>query len=486
VLANNKDIAVTHLDVQRARFNVQAARGAYDPVIGGQATYQDEVSPVSSFLGGSTSGSVTQKTFNFVPRVSGAIPGFGSSYAVDFSSQRVTSNSQFLSLNPQFPTALSFGFTQPLLRNFSIDVAREQIEVATKNQNLSAEQLRQQLIVTLSQAEQAYWQLRFAKDNLDVRVQGLQLAREQAGSNERRANAGTLAPVDVVEAQTQVATAEQSVYQAQQTLTAAENTLKSLMLPDRLSPLWSNGLVPTSDFDVSAATIPLDQAIAEALSNRPELAENQISASINDTTVRFAQNQMQPQLDIVANYTTSGLAGAAVAQTPIAIPGVGSLSSTLTPQLVGGYGQSLSNLINQRFPTFELGLQFGIPIRNRTAQANLGSALVQRRQIKLQREQIEEIIEADVRNALQSVESANARLNSAASGRRFAEELYASEQRKFKAGTTTVFLLFQRENAMIAARTQFVRAQADLSIAISQYQAALGATLKTRNITVKP
>jgi HAE1 family hydrophobic/amphiphilic exporter-1 len=222
------------------------------------------------------------------------------------------------------------------------------------------------------------------------------------------------------------------------------------------------------------------------LSNRPELAENQISASINDTTVRFAQNQMQPQLDIVANYTTSGLAGAAVAQTPIAIPGVGSLSSTLTPQLVGGYGQSLSNLINQRFPTFELGLQFGIPIRNRTAQANLGSALVQRRQIKLQREQIEEIIEADVRNALQSVESANARLNSAASGRRFAEELYASEQRKFKAGTTTVFLLFQRENAMIAARTQFVRAQADLSIAISQYQAALGATLKTRNITVKP
>jgi HAE1 family hydrophobic/amphiphilic exporter-1 len=237
VLANNKDIAVTHLDVQRARFNVQAARGAYDPVIGGQATYQDEVSPVSSFLGGSTSGSVTQKTFNFVPRVSGAIPGFGSSYAVDFSSQRVTSNSQFLSLNPQFPTALSFGFTQPLLRNFSIDVAREQIEVATKNQNLSAEQLRQQLIVTLSQAEQAYWQLRFAKDNLDVRVQGLQLAREQAGSNERRANAGTLAPVDVVEAQTQVATAEQSVYQAQQTLTAAENTLKSLMLPDRLSAL---------------------------------------------------------------------------------------------------------------------------------------------------------------------------------------------------------------------------------------------------------
>jgi len=486
VLANNKTVAITRIDVEQAGFNVKAALGAFDPVLGGQATYQHQVTAVSSFLGGSTTGSVTQKTFNFVPQVSGALPAIGSTYSVQFSSQRVNSNSQFLSLNPQFPSALTMGFTQPLFKNLAIDQRRQQIEVAKKNQSLSTEQFRQQLIATVAQAEQAYWQLRFARENLDVQFQGLQLAQEQARSNQRRANSGTLAPIEVTEAQTQVATSEQSVYQAQQALTTAENALKSLILPDRSAPFWSSALIPTTDFNVDAPLVSVDQALTDALANRPELAQNQISASINQTNVHFSRNQIKPQLDLLLNYTASGLAGQAVPQLPIATPGAGSLTGAPPPELVGGYGQSLSNLFNQKFPTFEAGLQLALPIRNRTAQANLATALAQGRQIKLQQEQIEEAVEADVRNTLQGVKSAQAILKAATDGRQWAEQMYESEQRKFQAGTTTVFLVFQRETAMINARTEYFRAQADLSTAISQFDAATGITLKARNINVKP
>jgi outer membrane protein TolC len=305
-------------------------------------------------------------------------------------------------------------------------------------------------------------------------------------SNQRRANAGTLAPIEVVEAQTQLATSEQGVYQAQPALTTAENAVKTLILPDRSATLWSSALVPTTEFNGDAPAVSLDQALADALANRPELSQNQISASINQTNARFSRDQTKPEVDLLLNYTASGLAGQTVPQAPTVVPGVGSLSSAPPPELAGGYGQSLSNLFNQRFPTFEAGLQLAFPIRNRTAQANLSSALAQGRQLKLQRQQIEEAIEADVRNALQGVASAQARLKAAADGRNWAEQMFQSEQRKFQAGTTTVFLLFQRETAMINARTEYVRAQADLSTAISQFESATGTTLKVRNINVKP
>jgi HAE1 family hydrophobic/amphiphilic exporter-1 len=171
---------------------------------------------------------------------------------------------------------------------------------------------------------------------------------------------------------------------------------------------------------------------------------------------------------------------------PSEIPGFGSLSGTPPPELVGGYAQSLSNLFRQAFPTTQVRLDVSLPLGNRTARANLESAVAQGRQIRFQRQQTEQSIAGDVRNAIQAIQSAQARVAAATDAQRFAEEVYASEQRKFQAGTTTVFLLFQRQTTMINARTQLARAQADLSIAISQFAAATGTTLTARNISIQP
>ena len=486
VLENNPTLAVSRLDVERARLSAEGAQGSFDPVLAWQSSYQHQVTPVSSFLGGSTTGSLTQDTLDTVPQVSGLVPGAGTSYQAQLTSQRVASTNQFLSLNPQYPTALALSVTQPLLRNLAVDTTRHAVTVAQKTATLSAAQFREQLLSIVSSAEQAYWQLVFAARNLEIQQQGLQLAQDQASSNARRANAGTLAPVDAVEAMSEVATSQQNVYAAQQAYTTAENALKEMMLPDRNAPLWRVGLKPATDLNVGVPTVPLDQAVEQALTNRPELAASQTSASINETDVRFFQNQTKPQVNLVASYTSSGLSGRAASQLPIVFPGGGSLSSSPPGNLVGGYGQSLSNLLNQLFPTTQVRVDVAVPLGNHTAEANLAAARAQGQQIRLQRQQIEEAITADVRNAMQAVASTEARVRAATDGVRWAEQVYASEQRKFQAGTSTVFLLFQRQTTMIAARTQLARAQADLSVAISQFGAATGTTLQARSINVQP
>src|SRR5262249_47395086 len=158
-----------------ARYAAQAASGGLDPLVNWQTSYQHQVTPVSSVLGGSATGSVTQNTFNTAPQLTGFVSRTGATYLAQLSSQRIGSTNQFLSLNPQFRTGLGLSLTQPLLKNLSIDPTRHQIAVATKNETLSAEQFRQQAITIVSEAEQAYWQLAFAARNLRVQIQGLRL-----------------------------------------------------------------------------------------------------------------------------------------------------------------------------------------------------------------------------------------------------------------------------------------------------------------------
>src|SRR5450756_2442664 len=228
VLSNNQDIALSQVTVRQSRWNVQFAKSAFDPTFNASANRKYDVEPATSLLSGSANGSGTTRTYSFNSKLNGVAPWFGSSYDVQFSSQRVTSNNLFNSLVPQYPTALTFDFTQPLLRNLRFDDRRMQIEAARKNQSLSEAQFQQKLIDAVTQTVQVYWQLRFAWRNIEVQTEGLRLAQEQTKSNERRVEAGVLAPVSVIEAQTQVASNEQSVFQAQLALTTAEVALKKM------------------------------------------------------------------------------------------------------------------------------------------------------------------------------------------------------------------------------------------------------------------
>jgi HAE1 family hydrophobic/amphiphilic exporter-1 len=503
-LKNSNDIDESRIDVQIAEYNLTAARGVYDPVISSESYYERSTTPTSSTLGGAgIGGAVSQTDATGSLRVGGFSPRAGGSYELDFSSTRLTTSNTNVRLNPQFPSAFTLTYTQPLLRGLRFDNNRRQIEVAKKNLSLSDAQFRQRAIDVISQVEQAYWDLAFALRNLQVQIDAVKQARTQVESNQRLVAQGVLAPIDIVAAQTQVTTFEQNVYTAQAAVTQAENTLKTLILADRTAALWGRAITPVTPVDLEAPRVPLEQAVTTALTNRLDLAQLRTSQDINNVNVRYLRDQTRPQVDLVGTYSGAGLAGTFVqanasSSTSALTARVNQLSvlagldpvpaatpAPIAPNLVGGYPQSLTNLFDQKYPTARVGVRLSLPLRNRTAEANLGSALAQGRRIGDQIRQAEQLIEADVRNSLQAVRSAEARLASAAASRSSAEQQYASEQRQLRAGTTTVFLVLQRQTELLAARAAELQAQTDLNKSVSALNRATGSTLQANNVAVR-
>lgn len=508
-LENNRDIDISRIDQQRAKYNITSAEGVYDPRIGGVASFQKNVVPVASSLGGSTTGAVTNKNSIVDPQLTGAIAPFGSSYQVDFSNSRTTTNNTFTQLNPQYPTALTFSYTQPLLRGFRYDDNRRRVAIAKKNKSLTDEQFRQRVMEIITTTEQAYWDLVYTYGNLGVQLEAVQIGLDQDASNRRQQEQGLLAPIDVVAAQRQLATFEQAAYTAQEALTIAENVLKQLILADRGDPIWSLSLVPTTAVDVDTPLLPLDDAINEALSNRPELAQLRITRDINQTDNKYFREQVKPQVDAIISHSSAGLAGTQLPAAPnpftsgltaltnqvnqlSTIAGIPALPTTgggttagVPPILVGGYGQSIQNVFSNNFPTTQVQLRVSFPIRNRTAEANLGSNLAEAKRIRDQQQQTEQFIEANVRNSMQAMDLAKARMQASEVARVSAEQQYESEQRQFRAGTSTLFLVQQRQNDMITARSQEQFAQAALSKAIAAFELSTARTLTVHQIDIK-
>jgi len=510
-LANSPDIAVAKTGVEQATYGVAGALGAFDPQISVQTSLLRQVAPISSIIGGAAGGRLTQQELLVGPRVQGIAPVLGTRYEVSFTSRRQTTDNLFTTLNPQFPTALAGSITQPLFRGRAVDDVRRRVELAKKNQNLSDQQFRQRVMDVTLQTEQAYADLVLADQNLQVQMQGLDLARQQTESNRRRVEQGVGAPIDVVEAETQVASARQNVAAAQSQLTRAENALKMLIASERTAAVWSKALQPTTPASAGGADPSLEDAVRQALAERPELAQAAISAETNEINLRFFRDQTKPQVDLLASYTSAGLAGRVIPSGPNpftsglaplfdrinALSGLQGLpplglfggatsagDSTVPALLTGGLGQSLNNLLTQDFPTFEVGVRVSLPLRDRTAQANLATGVVEGRRLRLQRQQLEDSIEADVRNALQAVASLRTSAAAAVDVRNLAEQQYASEQRRFEAGTSTVFLVVQRQTALIAARSQLARAQADLDKSLAALRRVTGQSLEAHAISL--
>ncbi len=504
-LMNNNDIDASKIDREEAEYSLLGAKGAFDPVARATGSWLQQTTPAASSLSGSSTGGVLTKTWLSDPSIGGALPWFGGTYNTDFSSQRVYTNNSFVNLNPQYPAALTFQYTQPLWRNLRYDANRHSLDVARKNRSLSQEQFRQRVMQVVQQTERAYWELTYAYNNLQVQLQAVELGRQQDESNRRQEKEGLLAPIDVVAAQTQLAGFELNAYTAQTALTQAENALKLLILADRTSPMWTAAILPVTPSEIAAPVIALDEALAEALSSRPETAAVRISGEINQTDTKYFRDQTKPQVDLVASYSRAGLAGAAGQTSNPLTASFGpiidrlnalSASSGLSPIaiasgggtpafLVGDYGQSLSNLWGGDFPATQVQLRVSLPIRNRLAEANLSRAAAETRRIQNQKDQLEQAIAADVRNAMQAMESATLRRDAARVQRESAEEQYNSEQRQFRAGTSTLFLVQQRQTTMITSRSQERRAESDLGEAIAAFELATGSILQQHNIKLQ-
>jgi outer membrane protein len=471
-LENNPDIEIERTNVRQAGFDLLSAQGAYDPISTQGFSYRATTQPNTRPFSGADSSSLTSKNLQFNFGHQGLIYNTGGNYQLSFNNTRSSSN--FSLFTAQYDPQLSFSITQPLFRNFKIDPNRRQIQISRKRLDLSDAVFRQRAIEIISRVQQAYWDLAFAIKDEEIQRDAVRLAETQLSNNKRQVEVGTLAPIDVVSAATQLESRRQQVFAAMNSVAQAENALKNLTLGQANADLWNAQITPVESFDVKPVVLPLEDAQKLAVENRPELRQFALTKDINKTDIDFLRNQIKPQIDLVGGYTTFGTGG-----NPRTVGAV-------ADDFIGGYGTGLRNLFSNDFRQWSVGVNITIPWRNRTAKANLGRAVEEEKKIEWQTRRQLQNIEVEVRNAVQSVETAKMRIDASKAAREYAQQQLDGEEKKFAAGLSTTFFILQRQNELAVARGSELRALADYNKAVAELQRVISTTLSSNSVEIKP
>lgn len=519
-LQNNNDIEVARDDVRFAETQLRALEGVFDPIFSITPQIDKRVIPVQNiFAGAGTSGQVSNTVFTLSPSVNKQFGRGGGNYELSFSNNKTTTSATNSTLNPFYSSNLALTFTQPLLRDRSIDNNRRQIRIQKKRLEQSDADFRLRTIDVISRVQQAYWELVFALRDQQNQLENLNLSRENLRNVEAQIAAGAKAPLERAEVQTELANRESTLLLAVQNVSIAENNLKQLMFRDSMAPEWSAQLTPTDTPSFSTDPINLDQALKEARDNRPELRRLHLENDINSIDIQYFKNQTRPQIDLVTTLATTGLAGTAASTSispgtlvplisgdpnfnsnaflldqiqdiqrrsgfPIATSPLVATPALAPTDLVGGYGKTLSNLFSLNTYNVTVGVAIQIPFKNKTAEANLAGARILRERLEATTRSQDQLIEVDVRNSAQAVETARLRVLSAREARKNAELQLEGEQRLYQVGRSTTFFLFERQNALTNARNAELRAETDYNKALADLQRATSSTLRINNVVV--
>ncbi|MEP6946246.1 MAG: TolC family protein [Acidobacteriota bacterium] len=489
-LANNKDVEVTRKNIRMAEFDVRASHGVFQPRLSGQSYYERNKSPNVSIF--SSNSSTNQGSLVANVALAAYVPKFGTVLTTGFNNSRVTTDNPISILSPQDTSSLSFAITQPLFRGLRFDQNRRTIEIAKRNLALTDTQFRQRSIEVVAAAQKAYWDLAFSLRNLQVQRDSVRDARDQLEHNRRLVVEGQLAPIDIVAAETQVANFEQAVYDALNTVNQSENAIKNLISINRNDVIWSQSLTPVDSVELETPRTTLPEAMEAAIENRPEFEINNAQKDINALDQRLYRDQKKPQIDLIASYNAAGVGGNQNPNfsSPFPLPCTTNPTSPACQQqqtnLALLTGNPLGGILANRYPTFRVGIQFNIPLfGDKTAGALLGKSIVENEKIETQREQIEQTIQVEVRNALQSIRTSEARLRAAAIARENSVKQYESEQRKLDAGQSDIYKVLERQTALTAARSNELRARTELNKAIAELQRSTGNSLKANNVVPK-
>jgi len=489
-LMKNADLAVANGNRRIAFYGIEAARGAFDVRFQLEPEINRSIAaPQNPFFAGPNYGPIISGNESATGGVSGVLPN-GQSYSINLSQTRATNNEIVNLLNPTYLSALSFVVTQPLLRNAGMNAPKRQLELSVINANETQEETLASVSTTIAQVEDSYWDLTAAWRNVAIQNEALREAVAQQGSNIRLARSGAGAPVDAVESGAQVSADEANVYSALQNVATVQNALKSEIAAGPGDAVWMANLVPTSPVLHVPSAPAFPALVAQAMQNRPEVQQSLDAELQADVNVAYARNQLRPQVDLKLGYTTNGYAGTLLPLTPsnplYAFVCPTSPCSFMVPQvLVGGFGQSYNTLLQQRYPYWDAALIYSFPFGNRTARAVFSQAQEQQRNAEIQLQETEVRVAVEARNALQTYQAALARLNAAHAARRASEVVFASELRKFRNGTSTTFLVLERQLQLAQNRGLELQAQTDLNKAVVELQRVSGQILSANGVNLQ-
>ena len=487
---------------------------SYDPLVTGTVLLDDRNAPVNNpFISGTgqsvaTAAHIITHTDEYNSQF---LRGFetGSTLSVIFNNTRSSSTATANFFNPVVQSTLSAAFSQQLLNGAGLYVNRRNIMISKNNRKVADWAFAQQAITTITTTITAYWELVYARENVKVEQQAVAVSEKLYSDNKKQLQAGTMAPLDVTRAQSQLATDRQNLIVAQTVQLQDEQILKNAISKDPMAPSLVNvEIIPTDEPTPPAAVEnpSFEDSVKEAYAKRPEIQEQLYNVKNAEIDVRATRNALLPELVLSAQYSSVGLAGNSpikspiptfaasanpivdITGTPVIVNGGQIFVPTVTTPVVGtsqqGLGDSLSQVFQGRFPEYLGQLTLTLPLRNRSAQADNARALLVQRQIETQMQQLKNAALLDVRNSYIALTQDRAQVEAASEARQLQQETFDAEQKKYRLGASTTYNVILTLRDLISAQGTEIRALANLEEAKANYERALGRTLEVNHVTI--
>jgi outer membrane protein TolC len=354
---------------------------------------------------------------------------------------------------------------------------RSSLQVTQINQDISEVQLKATITNTLSNVRNAYWDFLFSLQAVEVANQSLALADKLVDDNRTRVEIGTMAPIDVVQAEAEAATRRQTLAQVEATARTAELALKRLIVSGTEDPIWRASLVPTDRPDFRPERVDIEAAVRRALENRTDLDQARKQLQGNDVTIDAMRNAVLPSLDVSLNYGLAGLGG-----TQFVRGGLG--SSNILNTVPGGYSQALGNIGRFEAPNWAVGVNLAYPLGNSAADAGLARARLQVQQTQAQIRALELNVATEVTNTALQVESNLKRVEAASAARELAQRRLEAEQSKFEVGMSTNYFVVQAQRDLRDAQNVELRTMLDYRKSLVDYERVQETSLARSGITV--
>lgn len=469
-LENNSFVRVQETQVESSKFNILAAHAPFDPLITSTDNIISTISPPFSFLQGTGSSTVNFKStaknlqFNYSQTFES-----GTNVQSGFSSNINSSNNSFYLFNPYTSSTLNFQFTQPLLRNGWFVANRAPLMIARRSLQQSRATFAAEVNNSILQAVAQYWAVVQAKGNLDVAQSSMNAAETTYKRDKRALELGALPPLDIYRSEAQVASRRVQVIQSEYAVKQAEEALRMTIGADQ-DPYFAAldmDLTEKPEPEGELRTIDAATALQTALTKRPELDAVHYALSADDTRIRLAHNHLLPQLDLLGLYASNGLGGS----------GLNGSNQPISSSW-------LSQMFGFSYPTYEAQLTLSLPLKNRAAKAELGTALVSRRNDLYSQRQVQEQVVLDIRNAVHQLEQAKLSIVAGKESLDLANKTMAAEQRKYELGSSTIFLVLEAQTEVADAEQVLLQAEIGYQLALAAVDHATGEMLEPYHVQI--
>ncbi|MGB8960254.1 MAG: TolC family protein [Candidatus Aminicenantales bacterium] len=476
-LKDNLGVAIQVLGPEISAEGVSLAKEQYFPTLSLSARSQKAENAAYSYLDSPGAATINQtQNYNFL-NLSQSLPT-GGTLNLGFTGYRTTTNTRGITIDPRYGTTLSFNLSQPLLRNFGLKINRQEILVARNNLGVSEESLKATLMTTVYNVESAYWSLVYSIENLDVRRQSLKLAQDLLEKNQRSVEVGTLAPIEVLSAQAEVATREADLIQAETQIKSNEDQLKLLLHITGDEDKNITALVPKDKPTYVPREVNLEEALAAAIANRTELKIAQLGLQNDRLSLSFARNQTLPDLNLSASYSSPGIDGTRIFY--VGDPLLGVIDHTVP----GGITGAIKQTFKFTYPNWNLGLTLSLPLANVFSRAALAQARLNLRQSMLDLENQKDEIYLEIKNAVRAVEANYKRILAYTKARELAEQKLAGEEEKFRVGQSTNYIVLTYQRDLATARISELNAIVSYNVSIAALEMSMGTNLQSKNINL--